>query len=48
MRRGTLVTIIFLLLLITGAAVYQLRLANEENGPLPGPVSPGQMPEVSP
>jgi len=48
MRRGTLVTIIMLLVLITGAAIYQLRLANEQTGPLPGPVSPGELPEVSP
>ena len=39
MRKGTLVAIVALFLLIGGAAVYQLILASREHEPFPGPVS---------
>lgn len=39
MRRGTLVAVVVLFLLIVGAAVYQLVLATRDREPFPGPVS---------
>jgi len=37
MRRFTLITLIVLFVLLLGAALYQLTLANREAGPFPGP-----------
>jgi hypothetical protein len=45
MRRQTLVMIVVLFVLITAAAVAQVVLASgEDDRPLPGPASPGQLP----
>lgn len=38
MRRFTLITLVCLFLLLTGAAVYQLALANRDVQRYPGPV----------
>jgi hypothetical protein len=47
-RRATLITLIVLFSLLVGAAIWQLQIANEERGPLPGPTSPGELPSPSP
>ncbi|MGQ0670809.1 MAG: hypothetical protein ACT4PO_14260 [Actinomycetota bacterium] len=39
MRRFTLITLIFLLVLLSAAAIYQLVIASRDRGALPGPVS---------
>jgi hypothetical protein len=44
MRRFTLITLIVLFVLLVGAAVYQLALANREQGPFPGPVQGTPLP----
>ena len=46
MRRFTLITIIVLSVLITGAAVYQVALASRDQDPYPGPVSGTPLPQV--
>jgi hypothetical protein len=45
-RRFTLVTIVCLLLLLAGAAVYQLVLANRDGERFPGPVSGTPLPSL--
>lgn len=48
MRRWTLVTLICLFVLLVGAAVYQLMLANRDVERFPGPVSGTPLPTASP
>lgn len=48
MRRFTLVTLIVLFALLVGAAVYQLTLANRDEGPFPGPVQGTPLPTAAP
>jgi hypothetical protein len=43
-RRGTVIVLIVLTLLLAGAAAWQLLLASQDRGPYPGPTSPGQLP----
>jgi hypothetical protein len=47
-RRPTLITLIILFSLLVAAAIWQLQIANEDVGPLPGPTSPGELPSPSP
>jgi hypothetical protein len=47
MRRGTLIIIIGLFVLITIAAVAQVVIASGDREPLTGPTSPGQLPSPS-
>lgn len=44
MRRFTLITLIVLFVLLAGAALYQLTLANRDEGPFPGPVQGTPLP----
>jgi hypothetical protein len=44
MRRFTLITLIVLFVLLVGAAVYQLALANRGGGRFPGPVQGTPLP----
>jgi hypothetical protein len=44
MRRGTLIIVIGLFLLLIGAAIYQLTLGTGGGEPLCGPPSPGALP----
>lgn len=46
MRRPTLIAIIVLFVLITIAAIAQIRIASDDRAPLPGPTSPGQLPSL--
>jgi hypothetical protein len=46
-RRPTLIMIILLFVLITVAAVVQIVIASGDSQPLPGPISPGQLPNTS-
>ncbi len=46
MRRFTLITLIVLFVLLVGAAVYQLALANRGEGPFPGPVEGTPLPSA--
>lgn len=48
MRRFTLITLIVLFVLLVGAAVYQLTLANRDEGPFPGPVEGTPLPTAAP
>ena len=48
MRRFTLITIVVLFVLIAGAAVYQIVIANENRAPFPGPVSGTPLPSIAP
>jgi hypothetical protein len=48
MRRFTLITLIVLFVLLVGAALYQLTLANNDAGPFPGPVEGTPLPTASP
>ena len=48
MRRFTLITLIVLLALLLGAALYQLTLANRDVGPFPGPVEGTPLPTPAP
>jgi hypothetical protein len=43
-RRPTLITLIVLFSLLVAAAIWQLQIANDDRGPLPGPTSPGELP----
>jgi len=43
-RRGTLITVILLFVLLVGAAIYQLTLGTGGNEPFCGPLSPGALP----
>jgi hypothetical protein len=43
-RRGTLITVIVLFVLLAGAAIYQLALGSRSAEPLCGPSSPGALP----
>jgi hypothetical protein len=45
-RRPTLIVIIVLFALMAGAAIYQLSIATDDQAPLDGPVSPGQLPSL--
>jgi len=45
MRRGTLITLIILFVVLAGAAIYQLVLRGSDREPLCGPASPGAVPE---
>jgi hypothetical protein len=47
-RRATLITLIVLFSLLAGATIWQLQLAGQDHGPLPGPTSPGQLPSPVP
>jgi hypothetical protein len=44
MRRGTLIVIVSLLVMLTAAAAWQWRLASQDGAPYPGPQSPGALP----
>ena len=44
MRKGTLVAIVVLLLVLGAAAIYQLVLATRDRQPYPGPVSGTPLP----
>ena len=46
MRRPTLIVIVLLFVLIGGAAIYQISIASRDVAPLPGPVSPGELPSL--
>jgi len=48
MRRFTLITLIVLVALLVGAAIYQLTLANRDVGPFPGPVHGTPLPSAAP
>ena len=48
MRRFTLIALIVLSVLLVGAAVYQLTLANRDVGPFPGPVEGTPLPTAAP
>ena len=48
MRRFTLITLIVLFALLVGAAVYQLTLANRDEGPFRGPVEGRPLPPAAP
>ena len=48
MRRGTLITLIALAVILAGAAIYQIVLASRDQGPLPGPAEPGDLPTTLP
>jgi hypothetical protein len=47
-RRFTLITIVCLFLLLAGATVYQLFLANQEVERFPGPVPGTPLPTIVP
>jgi hypothetical protein len=47
-RRPTLIVLIVLLSLLVVAGLWQLQLANQDHGPLPGPTSPGELPSMAP
>lgn len=47
MRRGTLIIIVALFVVITLAAVAQIVIASGEREPLEGPTSPGQLPGLT-
>jgi hypothetical protein len=47
-RRPTFIMIVVLFALIVGAAIYQISLASRDRAPLPGPVSPNELPSTSP
>jgi hypothetical protein len=47
-RRATLITLIVLVSLLVGAAIWQLQIASKDRAPLPGPTSPGELPSPSP
>ena len=46
MRRFTLITLVVLLLLLAGAAVYQLVLAGRDTERFPGPVPGTPLPPI--
>ena len=48
MRRFTFITIVVLFVLIAGAALYQIVIANEDRAPFPGPVSGTPLPSIAP
>jgi hypothetical protein len=48
MRRGTLITIIVLFVLLLGAGIAQILIASGDSEPLQGPTSPGQLPTLVP
>jgi len=43
-RKGTLIAVIALFVLLIGAAVYQFSLGNTTHEPFCGPASPGAQP----
>ncbi|MEX0755130.1 MAG: hypothetical protein WD206_01870 [Actinomycetota bacterium] len=47
MRRGTLITLIVLFVILTGAAIYQIALASQDRTPLPGPREAGDLPTLT-
>lgn len=47
MRRFTLITLVVLFVLLVGAALYQLTLANRDEGPFPGPVQDTPLPTAA-
>ena len=47
MRRFTLITIILLLVLMIGAAIYQLVLADRDQAPFPGPALGTPLPNLT-
>jgi len=48
MRRGTVIALIALFLLLAAATLGQLLIASRNPGPFEGPTSPGQLPSLSP
>jgi hypothetical protein len=48
MRRGTLIAIVALFVLLLAAGAAQLVIASRDRAPLRGPVSPGQLPSPVP
>jgi hypothetical protein len=47
MRRGTLIMIVVLFVLLVAAGIAQIVLATGDGAPLEGPTSPGQLPSLS-
>ncbi|MBI3649205.1 MAG: hypothetical protein HY240_10730 [Actinobacteria bacterium] len=47
MRRGTLITIVVLFVLLFAAGIAQLLIASGNRAPMRGPTSPGQLPSLS-
>ena len=47
MRRGTLITLIVLFVVLGAAAISQIVIASGDSGPLPGPREPGELPVVT-
>lgn len=47
MRRWTLITLVCLFVLLTGAAVYQLALAGRETERFPGPTEETPLPTLT-
>jgi hypothetical protein len=43
-----LIVLIVLFSLLVGATIWQLQLASQDRGPLPGPTSPGELPSPTP
>lgn len=43
-----MITLIVLFALLVGAALYQLTLANREEGPFPGPLEGTPLPTAAP
>jgi hypothetical protein len=48
MRRGTMIAIVALLVLLLAAGIAQLVIASGSREPLRGPTSPGQLPSPLP
>jgi hypothetical protein len=48
MRRGTVIAIVALFVLLLAAGVAQLVIASRDRSPLKGPTSPGQLPVTGP
>ncbi|HEX5901808.1 MAG TPA: hypothetical protein VF028_01635 [Actinomycetota bacterium] len=48
MRRFTFITIVVLIVLIAGAAVYQIVIASKDRAPFPGPVPGTPLPSIEP
>jgi hypothetical protein len=48
MRRGTLIMIVVLFVLLLGAGIAQILIASGDGEPLQGPTSPGQLPTLVP
>jgi hypothetical protein len=47
MRRGTLITLIVLFVVLAAAAISQIVIASGDREPLPGPQQPGDLPAAT-